>query len=680
MKQKDYITPRFPHLIHGGDYNPDQWLDRPDILERDIELMKRSGCNAMSVAIFAWAALEPEEGVYNFEWLDDVIGRMYDNGIYTILATPSGARPRWMSEKYPEVSRVSQTLHRELHRGRHNHCYSSPVYREKVKQMNTKLAERYASNPAVILWHLSNEYGGDCHCPLCENNWREWLKKKYGTVENLNKAWWLSFWSQSYQSWDQIHLGSAFMEEGRRAHLNYPEWQRFVSDMTADFCKWEADAVKAVNPDIPVTANLMLYFNQLNYYRLSESIDVASWDAYPWWHSGDDNTEIAINIGFYHNYIRCLKHRPFMLMESTPSMTNWQPVSKLKRPGMHMLSSMQAVAHGSDSVQYFQWRKSRGSFEQFHGAVVDHYGGSDTRVFRDVAEVGKRLGAWDELCGTTVKSDVCILYDIENQWAIESSAGPRNCGVGYHRALMDMYRPFWQMGVNVDTASEEYDFSGYKLVVAPMLFMIRPGFADKIKAFVKNGGTFVATYWTGIVGETCLAFLGGFPGELGDVLGIWSEEIDALYDGQTNTVVPATGLLTRSYTASELCDLIHAKTAKVLATYGDDFYAGRPALTVNEYGDGKAYYIASRNDADFHLDFFKHVVEEAGIQRNLDTALPHGVTVTTRTDGDTTYRFVQNFNGYPVTIALPQAYTVLDDGSTVQGDLQLDGYSMVVLR
>ena len=198
----------FGKMIHGGDYNPEQWLDMPEILEKDIEYFKKAKINEVSLGIFAWAKLEPEEGVFDFDWMEKIIDRLYENGISTMLATPSGARPKWMADKYPEVLRVAPDRTRNLFGARHNHCYTSPVYREKVRIINKKLAEKFGNHPGVIAWHLSNEYGGECHCPLCQEAFREWLKEKYQTIDRLNKAWATTFWSHTYNSFDQIESPS----------------------------------------------------------------------------------------------------------------------------------------------------------------------------------------------------------------------------------------------------------------------------------------------------------------------------------------------------------------------------------------------------------------------------------------------------------------------------------------
>jgi len=644
IKKFEPISKKFPHFIHGGDYNPDQWLKYPEILEEDIRLMKLSKCNVMTIGVFSWVTLEPEEGKFNFEWLDNIIDKLYKNGIYVLLATPTGARPAWMSFKYPEVLRVSSNLVRNSHGGRHNHCYTSPIYREKTLIINTKLAERYSSHPGVIGWHISNEYGGDCHCPLCQAAFRDWLKNKYKTLDKLNEAWWTTFWSHTYTDWSQINSPVPNGEEALHG-LNL-DWKRFVTHQTIDFYKWEIKPIRKVNPNLPITTNFMEMFYGLDYWKFAKEVDIVAWDNYPCWHNEKDDVSLASYISMLHDIARSLKAgKPFMLMESTPSLTNWQDISKLKKPGMHMLSSMQAVAHGSDTVQYFQWRKSRGSSEKFHGAVVDHCGHEHTRVFKDVTEVGNTLSKLDEILGTSVNPDVAIIFDWENWWAIDDAQGPRNCGIKYKETVIEQYKSFWKKGVPVDVINMDCDFSKYKLVVAPMLYMVRPQVSERLENFVKNGGTLVATYWSGIVNENDLCFLGGFPGPLRKVLGIWSEEIDALTDEEHNSIIFNNSFeIKGEFETIELCDLIHPETAETLAVYGDDFYKGRAAVTVNKFGEGKAYYIASRTKEDFNDTFYSFLINNLNLKHAINTDLPYGVTAQIRTDGKNSYIFLMNFN------------------------------------
>ncbi|RKL68210.1 beta-galactosidase [Salipaludibacillus neizhouensis] len=681
-KKYSAISSKIPKLLHGADYNPEQWLKYPGVFEEDIRLMKLAKCNVMSVGIFSWVSLEPEEGKFEFGWLDHVLDTFAENGIYVFLATPSGARPAWLSEKYPEVLITGANRVRNLQGERHNHCYSSPVYREKVSIINTKLAERYGNHPAVIGWHISNEFnGGFCHCDHCQGNFTEWLQNRYGSLEKLNEAWWTTFWSHTLTAWSQVVSPAPHGEKS--VHGLNLDWKRFITDLTIDFVRNEVAPLRKVNPEIPVTTNFMDGFEPLDYFKFADELDIISWDSYPTWHRSEEESDHAIWISFNHDLMRSIKGgKPFMLMESTPSLTNWQEVSKLKKPGMHALSSLQAVAHGSDTVQYFQWRKSRGSSEKFHGAVVDHVGHEHTRIFQDVSELGQTLYELSEVVGTSIEPEVAIVFDLENRWAVKDSQGPRNIGIHYEKTVENHYKPFWERGVPVDIIDMDSDFSKYKVIVAPMLYMVRSGVGERLEKFVDDGGTLITTYWSGIVNESDLSFLGGYPGPLRKTLGIWSEEIDGLHDGQKNSVVMSKNNnlgLNGTFDAVELCDLIHTEGAEVLATYGSDFYAGRPALTVNTFGKGKAYYVASRNEESFNQAFFDKIIEESGVKKVVNTTLPAGVTAQMRTDGKTDYVFIMNFSSEEQTVQLDdQQYVSVQDNTTVTSvDLPLYGISIL---
>jgi beta-galactosidase len=664
-------------LLHGGDYNPEQWLDRPDILEKDIEMLKEARCNTVSLGIFSWSILEPEEGVYHLEWLEEIIDRLYQNGISTILATPSGARPKWLADRYPEVLRVDDTGRRQKFGFRHNHCMTSPVYREKVAIIDRLLSERLGSHPGVILWHISNEFSGECHCPLCQEAFRGWLKKRYGTIDILNKKWCTTFWSHTYQSFDQIESPSPIGET--QLHALNLDWKRFVTDQTADFIRNEVHAIRQGGSHLPVTTNLMYYFNGLDYFKIAEELDVVSWDTYPTWHK-EAVSETAYDNGMCHDLMRSLKHRPFLQMESCPTSTNWQSVSKLKKPGVLLAQSLQAIAHGGEGALYFQIRQSRGASEKFHGAVIDHYGGNDTRVFREVAQTGDALRALSELAGSCVKSQAAILYDWDSQWAMEDSQGPRNKGLHYHEALRKCYRALRRQGLNADLIDMTCELAGYQLFVIPMGYMFKEGFAEKVRAFVAQGGTLITTYWSGITDDTDRCYLEGTPHGLMDVLGVRSEEIDGLYDWEENVFVPAEGNpygFARSYRCKYLCDLVELRGAQPVMTYGSDFYAGHPALTVNQYEKGTAWYVAADAEADFYEDLIHAVCADSRIAGVVPGTIPDGLEVTTRETGDTCYYIYQNFGTQPVGLPLPAGET-----TAIYGDASkpLAVYDAVVLK
>ncbi|HEY3332599.1 MAG TPA: beta-galactosidase [Capsulimonadaceae bacterium] len=672
------INPSYPVLWHGGDYNPDQWLGVPGILDEDIRLMGLAGINTASIGIFSWASLEPEEGKFDFSWMDRVMDMLANDGRRAVLATPSGGKPNWLALKYPEVRRVQPNGLRDAQALRHNHCPTSPVYREKVLEINTRLAERYKDHPALVLWHLSNEYGGHCHCDLCFAAFRTWLEARYETPEKMNDAFWSRFWSHSFTSFAQVTTIDGSV------HGLALAWKRFMTDQLISFIKNESEPLRRLTPDVPITTNLMGTFRDFNYIKVAEALDFVSNDMYPDWHGEQAVWREAVNVSFIDDLYRSMKGgKPWILMESTPSVTNWRSIPVPKRPGMHRLASMQALAHGSDTVMYFQFRKSRGSSEKFHGAVVDHVGHENTRVFRDVAQVGADMAKLSDLAGASTAAEVAVIYDWESEWVISSAQGPRNEDKNYEATVMEHYLPLWKLNVPVDVIDPTKDLSPYKLVIAPMMMMIRPGVAESIEKFVEAGGTFVATYLTGIVNEDDLCFLTGFPGPLRKLLGIWVEETDVLRNEHSQSVIPAPGNpmgLPEIANARQLCDIVHLEGAEALAVYGEQFYAGSPAVTKNAVGSGAAYYIASRNDEAFNASFIGTLVRTLGIERTVATDTPEGVHVQKRSTDTADFLFVLNFSPDTQSVALDvDGYTDRLTGILAVSPLQLPVFGVAVL-
>lgn len=672
---KRHACPAFPHFIHGADYNPEQWLHDKSVWDADMELMKKANCNEMSVGIFSWSTLEPREGEYDFSFLDEIIEKVHQNGGKIILSTPSGARPHWMADKYPEVLRVNPNHRRAHFGGRHNHCFTSPVYREKVRQINTLLAQRYGNHPAVVAWHISNEYSGECHCALCQNAFRTFLRQKYGTIDNLNHAYWTTFWSHTYDSFDQIEAPSPLTETGIHG-LNL-DWHRFVTHQTRDFILNETAPIRAHSPHLPVTINMMYEFYDLDYHAMADVIDIASWDSYPEWHNGDDAL-IAQKAAFWHDLYRSLKDRPFLLMESSPSLVNWKPFNKPKRPGMDVLSSLQAVFHGSDSVQYFQFRKSRGSSEKFHGAVVGHDGTADTRVFRSVAKTGSILQKIDEIAGTLTDSPVAILFSWENMWALDGAQGYA-LDKKYLPTCYEYHRFFWERGINCDIVSPKADLSRYKLVIAPMLYLTGEDVVNNLENYVNQGGTLYGTYMLGTVDETDLCWLGGIPGsKLKEVFGIVAEEIDTLYpverqhaavDGKIHELV-------------DYCEVLQLHGAKELALYADGYYQDMAAVTKHPYGRGQAIYQACRDTGSLKDAILNELISDLKIPSAVQWsgALPHGVSAHSRTDGGHTYIFVENYMDTPApTISLHAGMTDLLTGEETDS-VTLPPYGFAILK
>ncbi|MEK4110685.1 beta-galactosidase [Paenibacillus sp. DS2363] len=651
------ISNKLPKMFYGGDYNPEQW-DHETHLE-DLRMFQLAGIDIATINVFSWALIQPDEVTYRFEELDQLINRLHENGVYICLATSTAAHPAWMAKKYPDVLRVDADGRKRKFGGRHNSCPNSPTYRKYAEKIADKLAERYKDHPAVLVWHISNEYGGECYCDNCEKAFRVYLKERYQTLEQVNKAWNTNFWGHTFYDWDEIVLPSNLSEHWGNNNSTFQgislDYSRFNSDSMLDCYLLEYDAIKKHIPDSVVTTNLMGFFKQLDYFKWAKYLDIVSWDSYPGLATPVSFTAMA------HDLMRGLKDgQPFMLMEQTPSQQNWQPYNSLKRPGVMRLWSYQSVAHGADTIMFFQLRRSIGACEKYHGAVIEHAGHENTRVFREVAELGKELQILgDTTLDASVESKVAIVFDWDNWWAIEKSSGP-TVALNYVDQIHKYYATFFRRNIQVDIVSVDTDLSKYDIVLAPVLYMVKPGFAAKLEKFVEAGGTFLTTFFSGIVNENDLVTTGGYPGELRKLLGIWVEEIDALLPEQKNRIVlkETYGDLQGEYGCGMLCDLLHSEGAEVIAEYGDDFYKGMPVVTRNTFGQGEAWYVASDPDERFLDGLLGQLAAAKNVESLLET--PEGVEVSARTKDGRPYLFVMNHN------ATTQSY---DLGTTKAHDL-----------
>lgn len=666
----------FQKIWHGGDYNPEQWLDRPEVLEQDIQWMKEASINCVSLGIFSWAEYEPREGEFHFEWLDQIINRLYENGIYTILATPTGALPIWMQHQYEEVRQVRSNRIRNLPGNRHNFCYSSPIMREKMQIINGKLAKRYGNHPAVIAWHISNEYGNNgtdssCHCPYCQEEFRNWLQDRYQTLENLNKAWWTKFWSHTYQEWNMIESPAPHGET--MLHGLKLDWKRFVSDRIQNFCEAEIQVIRQYS-DRPITTNYMEFFGNVDYFKLGKQLDFISLDSYPDWHEQENEMEVAAMTAAGHALMRSIKKQPFFMMENTPSITNWKSYNIAKRPGMHRLSAMQAIADGANSIQYFQWRQSRGAFEKFHGAVIGHKNGHKSKVFQEVAELGDEIRKLSEFVTPTQhKSKIAIIFDWENWWALEECQALWE-EKQYVKTIVEHFRIFWKQGISVDFVDMECTyFNDYEVVIAPLNYMYREHYVEKIKDYVENGGIYVTTYWSGVVNESDLCFVEKHP--LQEVLGIENEMI-TLTRKDEEVKISMDG---SSYPIKHLYEEVQKKGAREIAVYDNGIYKGLSAITQNDYGQGKAYYLAVEPDYKLLEAFYKRVLDNCSVKSPWKGGLPEEVVVTVRQLQEKFY-FVQNFSEKNVTISCVEGYEDCIKAKRYENEIKLLPYECKILK
>lgn len=671
------INEKLPKIWYGGDYNPEQW-DAP-VWAEDERMFKLAGIDVATINVFSWALIQPSEDTYDFSTLDELMDRLYKNGTYVCLATGTGGHPAWMAHRYPEVTRVDVQGRKRKFGGRHNSNPNSPVYRKYAAKLAGKLAERYKDHPGLVAWHISNEYGGYDYSELSAAAFRVWLKERYGSLDALNKAWNTRFWGHTFYDWEEIVVPNELSEEWNGNRTNFQgislDYRRFMSYSLLECYKIEYEAIKEHSTNIPVTTNLMGFYPELDYFEWAKYMDVISWDNYP-----SLDTPVSFT-AMTHDLMRGLKNgQPFMLMEQTPSQQNWMPYNSLKRPGVMRLWSYQAVARGADTVLFFQLRRSIGACEKYHGAVIEHVGHEHTRVFRECAELGKELEQLgDQLLDARSAAKVGIIYDWENRWALDLSSGP-SVALDYVNEVHKYYDALYQQNIEADMIGVEENLSKYEIVIAPVLYMIKPGFAEKVEAFVKAGGTFITTYFSGIVNENDLVTVGGYPGELRKVLGIWAEEIDALLPSMSNQLVmnKEWGGLDGSYKCDLLCDLIHSEGAEVLAQYGSDFYKGMPALTVNNFGEGKAYYVATSPEADFLKGFLANLCADKNIQP-LVTA-PEGIESVQRVKAGVSYLFLLNHMEGELSADIGTAErTDLLTGNKLSGSVIVPGRGVLIL-
>ncbi len=660
-------------ILYGGDYNPEQWSE--DVWQEDMRLMKLAHINMVSVNIFSWALLEPKENEYHFAQLDRIMDMLHEHGIAADLATGTASPPTWMSRRYPSMMLVTREGLRMSHGSRQHYCPNSADYRYKTAELVQRLAERYAKHPALKMWHLNNEYGchnAQCYCDNCAAAFRIWLQDCYQSLDALNYAWGTNFWSQHYYDWDDIlppRLSTAQNNPGQS--LDY--W-RFMSDSLLACYKVEEDILRAVTPTVPLTTNLMVAHKPVDIFAWAPQMDIISFDMYP------PINMPAWETALPHDLMRSAKGgQPHLVMEQSPSQVNWMKQNPHKRPGRMRLHSLQAIAHGADGVMFFQWRQSEAGAEQFHSAVVPHEGSERGRIFQHAAQVGAELKQLSpQVVGSHISARAAILMDWQNWWAVEYLPGPSD-RLLYWEQIKTYYHALHQQHIAIDIVEPTGDLSSYSLIVAPLLYMLRPGVAKTLEKFVERGGTLLTTFFSGIVDQNDHVVLGGYPAELRKLLGIHIEEFDPLTPEMHNQVIIEGGPLQGTYPCTLWGEVVHLEGARTLGVFAHDYYGHGPALTAHTFGQGQAYYIATNAHQDLLTKLAKQLCQEANIAPVLEA--PQGVEVTKRVrdDGHAVY-FLLNHTEQKQHIVLPSGgFISLLDGKLVEGTVEIAGEDAMIL-
>jgi beta-galactosidase len=616
-------------IAYGGDYNPEQWPETTWV--EDARLMQEAGVTVVSVGIFSWALLEPEPGRFDLDWLAQVMDLLDAHGIAVDLATGTASPPPWLSHRHPEILPVRADGTRLWPGGRQAWCPSSGVFRERAVSLATAMAERFTGHPALAMWHVSNELGGHnarCYCDVSAASFRRWLQGRYRNLDALNDAWGTAFWSQRYSAWDEIlppRSAPTFPNPTQQL-----DFARFSSDELLDHFRAERDLLHRLSPGIPVTTNFMVMskVRDMDYFAWGPEQDVVSNDHYLDASDPRGHVELAFSADLTRGVAG---GAPWFLMEHSTSAVNWQPRNVAKVPGQLRRNSLQHVARGADAVCFFQWRASRAGAEKFHSGLVPH-AGTDTKVWREVVELGRTLEAIGEVAGSTSRADVALLFDWPARWAAELDSHP-TVDLSYLDRPHALYAALWDAGVAVDLVHPESDLSGYRLVLAPTLYLTTDSAVRSIAAYVENGGHLLVTYWSGIVDENDHVRLGGYPGAFRELLGACSEEFFPLREGEQVT-------LDDGSTADQWTELLRLDGAQAMSSYVDGPLAGVPAVTRHSYGAGTAWYVATRLDTDATSRLTRRLVDDAGVIPVVETV--PGVEVTRRHGPEATYLFIIN--------------------------------------
>ncbi|MBX9243681.1 beta-galactosidase [Actinotalea ferrariae] len=641
--------PRWPvgveGLAYGGDYNPEQWPLATRV--EDVELMREAGVNLVSVAIFSWAMLEPREGEYDWEWLDDVLDRLHGAGIRVALATATASPPPWLTRYHPEIlpELADGTV---LHQGgRQAYRVSSPVLREYALRMTRRMAERYGQHPALALWHVDNELG--CHVPHDFSDdaaaaFRRWLEARYGTVDALNAAWGTAFWSQRYDSFDEVlppRTAPTFANPTQQL-----DFARYSSDELLTHYRALRDVLREVTPHVPTTTNLMVSTGTkwMDYFSWSADLDVVANDHYLRAHDPEGHVELAFSADLTRGVAG---GAPWILMEHSTSAVNWQPRNRAKGPGEMLRNSLAHVARGADAVMFFQWRQSVAGAEKFHSAMLPH-AGTDTQVWRNTVALGEALRALAPVRGSRVHADAAIVFDYEAWWGAELDSHPTQA-LRYPNEVLAWYRQLWHRGITVDLVRPGADLSAYRLVVVPTLYLVSDDDAARVSAAAEAGATVLVTYCSGIADENDHVRAGGYPGAFRELLGVRTEEIWALQDGEH--VVVDDGA-----TADLWTEQTHLAGAEAVRRYASGPLTGWPAVTRREVSAGTAWYVGTRLDELGASRLVDELLGEAGVLPVVP-AVPAGVEVVRRrgeaaSDGSAaSFLFVINHTDADVAVA-----------------------------
>lgn len=587
----------------GGDYNPEQWPR--EVWPQDVDLMQQAGVTFVSLGIFSWSALEPAPGQFEPGWLDEIMGLLQDGGIAVDLATATASPAPWFAERYPDELPMTVDGTRLWPGGRQAYCPSSAAFRDATVALVEQMAARYHEHPALAMWHVSNEYAchnAPCYCDRCAAAFRTWLQQRYGDVAAMNDAWGTFFWSQRYTSFDQVLPPRLAPTTTNPTQVL--DYRRFTSDAVLALFLAEREVLDKLSPGVPVTTNFMTldHFRHLDYFSWAPHQDVISTDHYV----VDTQTDREAELAFSGDLTRGLAGgEPWLLMEHSTGAVNWQPVNPAKTAGQLLRNSLAHVAHGADTLGFFQWRAAKAGAEKFHSSLLPH-AGTHSRLWRDVVRLGEVCTRMTDVVGTRVEADVAILWDYEAAWACDQPSHPSSL-LGYGDDAHAIHAALLRRGVTSDVVHPSADLSGYGVVVVPTLYLMTDAAAAAVAAAAEAGAQVLVTFFSGIVDESDHIWLGGYPGALRELLGVRSEEFWPLRAGESV-------LLDDGSTGTVWTELLELAGAEAVASYADGELVGVPAVTRHDVGTGAAWYLATRLDDASLGSLLQRLLDAAGVR------------------------------------------------------------------
>jgi beta-galactosidase len=676
--EQEYLFPQDGGIYVGADYYPEHWPQ--ERWETDLTMMKDAGFNVVRVAEFSWILFEPEEGKYDFAWLDRWLKLADGYGIKVIIGTPTAIMPAWLARKYPEALEMKADGQRTVWGGRRHNCYSDADYRRLSETIVRQLARHYAGNHSIIGWQIDNEIGSaDCRCEKCQRNFQKWLKKKYGDLAELNRAWGAHFWGQRIGDWAEIPIPNDRIGDWAISNPSAClDWQRFMSDLQVEFLDIQAKILRDGCPESQfITHNFMGLHNSLDYYDLARPIDFVSWDNYP-----KLSPAIPYEASLAADVMRGLRKQNFLIMEQTAGPLGWATFSRSPQPGELRKICYQQLAHGADGQIWFRWRSCTVGREQHWHGLLGHDGKTNRR-YREAAQVAheyRKLAPY--LKGTAPRPEAAIVYDYDSIWALKIQPGYPDAA--HADAIKRYYNALFRAGANADIVRPGDDLAGYKLVLAPHLHVLDDSVANQLVEFVRDGGVLMADCRTGVKDETNLAHARTLPGLLAPALGIEIEEYESLGLGITDKEVTTYSIRTEpelgeTYTALHYADWIKPLSAEPKARYEEPHLKDFAAVTRNEFGRGKGWYVGTIAQGDeFYDKLIAALLRDARVQPIVTP--PEGVEVAVRKSQDRELLFVVSHADEDKTVAVPSGKRELISNQNTKDVLVLPPFGVAVVQ